>query len=166
MHLYRIHIVRTRRWSAAAASHRTGTTIVNEFTAYLKENLNAIDEKKDDNDQQQRCIATVENVRVRLPIGHQLRWQHFRSEQTVRQQIEGEKAEKTFRQKLWCSNVTQVENLRKKKQNYLCKTKKKYMIPVPRPRDKLRAMRMSSTMDNRQTLNSMPIPVASLPICG
>lgn len=68
MHLHRIHVIRIgRRLNATARA-----TVVDEFTANFKEHLNAVDQKENDNNEQQCCIATVENVCVRLAIGDQL----------------------------------------------------------------------------------------------
>lgn len=77
----------------------------------LEKHLHAVDEKEDDHDEQQGGVTAVEEVGA--AAGKQVRVRNLRQEQTVRQQVERQEAQKALGQKLGPlpADVAQVENL-------------------------------------------------------
>lgn len=60
VHLDKVEILTAAGWRL--------TAIVDELAAYFEKHLYAIDEEKDEHDQQQYRVATVEEERVRVTV--------------------------------------------------------------------------------------------------
>lgn len=86
--------------------------VVDELAANFEKHFDTVNEKEDENDEQQKCVAAAEEWCVRVTILGHLRRQNLRTEQTVRQNVECEESEETLRQELCGANVAQMENLR------------------------------------------------------
>lgn len=88
MHLHEIYILLARIWRLAA--------IVDELTAYFEKHLNTVDQEEDQHDQQQDCIAAVEEIRVCFTVFDDLRGEHLCRKQAVWKNVEGQKSKETL----------------------------------------------------------------------
>lgn len=82
---------------------------------HLEEHLDAVNEEEDHDDEQENGVASVEDVREGLAIGgEELREEYLSRQQTVREQVEGQKAEEALGQelRLFPANIPKVEHFR------------------------------------------------------
>lgn len=63
-----------------AGSQYFASLIVNEAAAQFEKHFDAIDQKENDHNQQEYCIAAVEDVRIILPIGDNQRREYLNAE--------------------------------------------------------------------------------------
>lgn len=72
MHLWGIHVnalicTATRRWQSRSV-------IGNKSTSNFKEDFNAIDEEKDDDDEKKDCVSAIEDAVKEVLIVEKFRW--------------------------------------------------------------------------------------------
>lgn len=73
MHLHQIDIL--------VVNARAGiAVVVDELAANFEKHFDAVNKEKNENDEQQKCVAATEERRVRVTILRHLRRQNLRSE--------------------------------------------------------------------------------------
>lgn len=90
--------------------------VVDEAAAQLEEHLHAVNEEEDDHDQQQYCIAAVEDVGVVASLRVDQRVEDLYAEQAVQEEVEGDESQEALRQELRLlpANVAQVKDLERR----------------------------------------------------